>query len=381
MSHPTDDQTMGQKRSQRNALSDESLIDSKASQIQAALAAAKNLAAYHDALRQRAALPQAGLAQHSPILRTNQRTAERLFTSLFEKLGFDFDKFAAIQAQNRAESCRILESRQAAMVKQSAEAKAAFRSAVDSRREIIKHLIASTGTAADLRASRVVLPTSGVVLDAPFMISAEGLGPVTGSSGPWEYQGDIGLTYHIEPWNSWAKFKIDDATHGDWQKTVNFYFYWENSSDHYVVVDVDSWLTLHGFLKGDIPGHLFDTEKADIEIHVSLNLWEEWNDPFPTTPGLGPLNFYPDALLLTLEKVPFGSFVSPQTEVAFRRLDLRFNLEFVPPGGGLLFVVGPEIVWQNRGGGGIVADFDTKDFEVMCPFLSLGVIDLPVFTN
>src|SRR5262249_9220542 len=148
------------------------------------------------------------LAQHSPILRANELAAERLLTSFIEKLGFDFAKFDEIQAQNRAESRRILEAQQAQAIKRSAEAKATFRSAVDSRRKIIEQLVAATTTDVQI---------SSVVLSEPFMISTS---PVT---APPDFSFDQS---HIEPWNSWAKFTIDSKGVG--QVYVIFSFSWEN---------------------------------------------------------------------------------------------------------------------------------------------------------
>jgi hypothetical protein len=343
----------GQKRSQANTRSGESLIESKASQIKAALIAAKNLAASEDALREPAALLRPSLAQRSPILRANERTAERLLTSVLDKSGFDFAKFEEIQAHNRAECRRILEAQQAQAVKRSAEAKATFRSAVDNRRKIIEQLVASTNTAGNVQISQVVL-------NEPFMI---------GPTGP-----AIDLSFdesHIEPWNSWAKFTIDStgSLGGD---VVNFFFSWENSSDQYVVIDVDSWLMLNGSCKLDIPGHLFDYELASMEILLNLSLQEWWNQP-PTTPPFEELQSYELLKNFALEKPVFGGFISPQSRAVFRTVDLRYNFELVPPGGTVIIAVGPSITWENDGGGGIEADFDTGDFEVMCPFVQLHI--------
>jgi hypothetical protein len=334
--------------------SGESLIGSKASQVKAALIAAKNLAVSQEALREQTALLPAGLAQRSPILQANQWTAERLLISLFEKSGFDFDKFEEIQAQNRAESSRILEAQQAEAVKRSAEAKATFHSAVDSRRKIIEQLVASTGTAANVQ-------TSQVVLNEPFMISTY---PTPAPDLSFD-------EYHIEPWNSWAKFTIDPTASGG-NDYVNFYFSWENSSDQYAVIDVDTWLMLSGSCKVDIPGHWFDTEKAVINIHAELGILEWWNQP-PTVPPLSEADQIQPALYLPLEKGVLGGFISPQSKPVFRTYDLRYNFELVPPGGTVVIVVGPAIAWANENGGGIEADFDTGDVQIMCPFVQLHI--------
>ena len=57
-----------------------------------------------------------------------------------------------------------------------------------------------------------------------------------------------------------------------------------------------------------------------------------------------------------------------------RRCNLRYNQEFVPPGGGVVIKVGPDISWGLHGGTGIEADFDSGDFGVMCPFVQIQIM-------
>ena len=315
------------------------------SQIKAALTAAKSLTAQNAS--ERAALRQAGLAQRSPIIQANQRAAERLLASLVEKSGFDSGKFEEIQAQNRTEVLRILEAQRAEAAKDATEAIASFRSAVSSRRKIIEGLAASTGTQ--------------VVLDSPFLI--------------WPQPPTTDLffdDYRIEPWNSWAKFKIDSTNSAT--DTVNFYFLWQNSSDQYVVINVDSWLMLAGACRVDIPGHWYEYEYSSINnIYAQLSLLEWWNQP-PTTPAaqadqIQEVLSFP----LFIEKGVLGSFLSPQSEGVFRTRDLRYNVELVPPQGVVVIEVGASIRFQNDNGG-VEADFDSGSFQVMCPFVQIQIM-------
>ena len=46
----------------------------------------------------------------------------------------------------------------------------------------------------------------------------------------------------------------------------------------------------------------------------------------------------------------------------------------------MVIVVSPVIEWTNQNGGGIEADFDTGDFEVMCPFVQLHITPFIFFT-
>jgi hypothetical protein len=334
--------------SQANTRSGENLFGSKASEIKAALIAAQNLAASQDALREQAALFRPRPPQRSPLLRANQRAAERLLTSALDKSGFDFAKFGEIQAQNRAESRRIVEVQQSKALKHSAEAKATFRSAVDSRRRILEQLSPADAV---------------VVLDTPFTI---GTTPPGGGDG---FHLD---TYHIEPWNSWVKYKIDSNQNGG--NFVNFYFFWENPSRlRPAAINIDAWLWSSGFCKADIPNHWYDYEKAAVSVNAVLGLQEWWNRPI-TSPPIQ-LSQVQEAMSppIVIEK-PFSDEVpTPQGEYAFRWCDVRYNEELVPPGGTLVILVSSYVGWEAENGGGIEADFDSGDFEVFCPFVQIQI--------
>ena len=256
---------------------------SKASEIKAALTAAKNIA-FIQHLRQQANLFPAELAR-APIFSAGQRAAERLLTSSLARS--DLDKLEQIRAENRAESRRLLQAQQAEAAKESVAAKAAFRSAVDDQRNILGRLASSAATPA----------VSQVVLDAPFLI------------WPSPYTTDVFFDdYHIEPWNSWAKFKFNSQGGLGLQEII-FYFLWENSTDKDVVINVDSWLMLNGYGQVNIPGNWFDDELASMSISGSLGLLEWWNQP-PTSPPMQPDQFQ-TTVNLTLQKGFLGSFITP----------------------------------------------------------------------
>ena len=153
---------------------------------------------------------------------------------------------------------------------------------------------------------------------------------------------------------------------------IIFYFLWENSTDKDVVINVDSWLMLNGYGQVNIPGNWFDDELASMSISGSLGLLEWWNQP-PTSPPMQPDQFQ-TPVILTLQKGLLGSFITPWGQRVFRTLDLQFNSEVVPPQGSLVIAVGPLIAIQNWGGGSDEADFDSGDFEVMCPFVRIQIL-------
>jgi hypothetical protein len=330
------------------------------SQIRDALTTAKNLTTSVDAREQINRL-RAGRAQRSPVLQANVR-AEGLLASVLEKAGFDAEKFKAIQAESRAELRRILQAQQAEAVKHSADVRATFRAAIESRRKAIEHVVASG-----------ISPFfQQVVFDRPFLIWPSTQSP------------DLSLdSYQIEPWNSWAKFKVDSTSEVD-LAGIEFYFFWENRSKDAVLINVDTWLMLNGYGRIDFPEH-WNWEFSDITIIALLSLLEGWNQP-PTTPAIqadqhqkvleiaddfegGPLfTFMPSVPGATWWGHGWGEGVS-------QTCNLRYNQELVPPGAGVVIKVGAEISWINHGGAGIEADFNSGDYQVMCPFLQIQIMN------
>jgi hypothetical protein len=57
----------------------------------------------------------------------------------------------------------------------------------------------------------------------------------------------------------------------------------------------------------------------------------------------------------------------------FRTAILDINQELVPPQGTVVIQVYPTISWENISGG-IEVDFDSGDYEVMCPFVQLQIM-------
>lgn len=334
------------------------------SQIRDALTTAKNLTG----ARQQTDRLRALRAQRSPVVQANLQ-AERLLASAFGKSDFDTEKFKAIQAESRAELRRILQAQQAEAVKHSADAKATFRGAIESRRKVIERALASPVTEG-------ISPFfQEVVLDAPFLIW-----PSTGSS-------DLFFdNYQIEPWNSWAKFKVDSTSEVA-GAGIDFYFFWENASKNSVLINVDSWLMLNGYGRIDFPEH-WNWEYSLIKIAAYLSLLEWWNQP-PTGPAsqagqveqvLEISDYFSGGPIFTFMPQPFAQPVAATWwghgwgEGVSQSHNLRYNLELVPPGGQVVIKVGPDISWINHGGAGIEADFDSGNFEVICPFVQIQIM-------
>jgi hypothetical protein len=325
------------------------------SQIKFALVEAKNASAAKDKHRD-SLIRQANLSKRSQIL-TNQRAVEQLFTSFLIKTGFEIDKFNQILAKNQTELRSIFEKQKADAVEQSTSVRDKFRYGIDSRRKTIEHL------------KTLAAPSFPffVALDSPFLIL-----PTNG----------LNLTAsQIEPRNSWAKFIMDvdeptpaiDGYHYPISEELSFYFLWENPSDKFAVLNVDGYLVSNGHCTAHIDGGFFAGDRSSsISIDQHLSLLEWWNQP-PTQPlqqtdqSLNILNLYASAM---------DMFDSGETKSAnvFRGCDLRFNLFLVPPNKVVVFEVTSSISYNLTDDGYIQVDFDSGDFEVMCPEVLLAIL-------
>jgi len=321
---------------------------SKLSEIKAALKAGKVQSAERQVRR-------AALVQGSPMLEKNRRAAEKLVTSFLEKSGFDLAKLNEIQTLNQAELGRIEEAQRVEAIRRSSDVKAAFRSAIENRRNIVAN-ISSAFTAGGMQQQ----PT--VVLDEPFLIWP---------AYPKHHDDLLFDTYNIESWNSWAKVKVQSkATGYEDLGEVNFYFFWENTSDSYAAINVDTWLMLNGYLEAEIPGSWFSLSPSDIGVAAYLNILEWWNNP-PTSPPDGPSGQqYQDVAYVGVYQGTFPDPVTSRSTRVFRTCDLSHDMELVPPHGSVVFEVGAGISYENRSGS-TTADFDSGDYEVMCPFLQI----------
>jgi len=289
-------------------------------------------------------------AKRRPRLRQRpaaQPAAGQLLASALEKSGFDAAAFERMQAEARAEMQRKAEAQRADALRNSAAARAAMSADVEARRKVIERLVASTNTAAIAQAPQVVL-------DEPFLI--------------WPATSPPGLVWggsQIEPWNSWAKFRIDStAAYGEAE--IRFYFLWESSSDQLVVFNASSWLMFSGYCQVDIQGHWWETEWSGIEISAELGLMEP-------PPGIAKPSDSENVFDLNLDKPSFGSYISPWGERVFRTAVLEADGALVIPQGWVVIMVSALLQWGSSSGG-IEADFNSGDFEVMCPFVEIQVV-------
>lgn len=116
-------------------------------------------------------------------------------------------------------------------------------------------------------------------LDTPFLIWAFRTG------GPANFLGDT----HIEPLNSWARFRTG-YEHGGYigpHDEVVFYFLWQNDTGSDAVVNVESQLILNGscsiFAESGLIWSPFWGQgtigESELWVEANLKLFEWWNQP------------------------------------------------------------------------------------------------------
>ncbi len=313
------------------------------SQIKIALSAAR------DAHRKYSKVRLADLYERSQILKTNQRAVENLFASYLTKTGFEIDKFNKIREQNQTELRRILEEIKADAIKQSSSIKDTLRYGVNSQRKTIEHLAALTPPD----------KTNIVILASPFLIS----------------QTDALKDYssNIEPWKSWAKFRLDYDKPGRGQtQALSFWFYWENPSDSEVFINVDTYLVLNGFCSADAQKPWEDiifypnfVSSSGVHLQAELKLVEWLNQQF--IPPIGQV----DQTVLDLSVILEGLFHWEKFDATpvSGNYNLSYNRYLVRPHGEMVFGVTLSIDYANDFGGSskLSVDFERGSHEVMCP--------------
>ena len=322
------------------------------SQIKMALTAAKDLSVARDARRPYSTLPQADIREHSEIVANRRRVENLLASSFINKAGFEVDKFDELLAQNRSALRLIAERRKAEAIKRSSSAKEILRHGVEGRRKVMEHLADVTPP----ETPTVAAPKLYEHLDRPFTILPT----------PGVYM----HSEHIEPANSWANITVDSES--DAEDELSFYFLWQNPRSTHMVIDVDAYLVLNGFCQAGSEGGYFPgTRASQLNVWAKLDLLEWWNQP-PTSP-LRQVDQAQQALFLSTSTGGYFDDDATDSEAVFRGYDLRYNLFVVPPGAVVVFEVALYVRYANKEGS-IHVDFQSGDFEVLCPGVLIGML-------
>ncbi len=153
---------------------------------------------------------------------------------------------------------------------------------------------------------------------------------------------------------------------------MDFVFVWENPSSAYAVVNVGSYLALNGFCTAWAYGGFLPDNWAGLGLHVSLNVFEWWNQP-PTIP---PNQSTQDQFVGGPTAAANGLF-DPGTYTSAAIMgayDVIYREFILPPKGVAVFEVSFGIVHEIFGDGSLELDFASGAFDIMCPAVVIDIL-------
>jgi hypothetical protein len=261
--------------------------------------------------------------------------------------------------QNSAEIHRFLGKEKAAILKHASSVRESLHHNIESRHQAIEQ-VAAVG--------RQALPSSVnfnfVVLDTPLFVL------------PTQ---DINLvSQHATPWNTVAKINAEWSTlyPDNGSDNVSFVFVWENPSEAFRVVNVESYLMVHGFCAvmaegGPGPRSFWGDKYTDVDVAVELNILEYWNNPPTVLSGRPGQSQY--ALRLSADGGGIFGLGEYDASGVSGSYDVFYRMFLVPPQGVAVFEVALDI-FHRTDGGFIEIDFASGDFEIMCPAVVMAVL-------
>jgi hypothetical protein len=283
---------------------------------------------------------------------TRRRQGERFLTSSLKRTGFELAAYEKIRAQGQTELRRLLKEQRAAAVKRSSSVKKQVLAGLAGWRRTIDRFRDGT-------VSSTFVPAFAVV-DTPFII--------------WPTHGLELIDSRIQPWNNAAKIRAQwQATSG--AENLRFIYVWENPSDRWAIVNVESNLGLNGSCDEFEEGGILSGSVSNLSVDAVLNVWEWWNQP-PTSPFPQPTQSQ-HVLSLSADGGGFlsglggGTVKSASVRGTF---DLRRNLFLLPPNGVAVFEATLRFSYSNFDGGMIQIDFASGDFEVVCPAVVIAIL-------
>ncbi len=290
----------------------------------------------------------------SPNMLANQRNAEQLLTSFLTKSGFEFDKFDMIRVQNQTELKQIAEKEKANAIKNSTSIKDDFVKNIANWRNSLENIV-KVGPANP--------NFNFIVIGTPFLV--------------WPSHGVIMDDPHIEPWKNSVKFKINSNSSSYGSENVTFYFLWENPDNKYVVLNVGSSLVLNGYCENSADGGwagIFPGGTSNLNLDAKLILYD-WTTQPPTAPY--PPESTQNKHILTLTAYGGGYFEAVgaiEHTPATGSYDIGYNLFLIPPHGVAVFEVVLSVQYQNDNARIDVIDFESGDFQVICPAVVIAVL-------
>lgn len=300
----------------------------------------------------------AWLERIRPPARVRASADGALAGALAQAAGIDVTQWEAELATSRAAVRRHLQAAKADAVRGSGARAAELREGVAARRKALELVTAVPGE------------LEHVWLDRPLVIWRSGVVDLEDSA--------------IEPWNSHAKIMVSASweRHGwsgayleeDRPGTLSFFYFWENSTSGYVVVDVYGILLLNGYCEVGSSGGWAGGGEARLTLKGGLNLLGLPEPPLPedgqTTQTL---SFRADST---------GLFSDDEYEhgLVYRGYVVEYDLLPVPPGG-LVIEVSLAVDSGLLPTAHLTADFATGAFAVTSPFALVNVRPVPVVVS
>lgn len=285
---------------------------------------------------------------------TARRARSERVGELFRQAGIDIDELNRIALDDRAEKEGLRRERDANFDERAVEAQQRHQREVDTFRRLLD---ASSATNAQ--------PLDLVALEEPVDIEMSG----SPESARIETQS------HIEPWNSWAKVKID-VNAGDGDASCDFVFVWVNKANNNVIVGPSSTLAFTGNGRVGSNHWLFGGDWAELSISAWLDvvIFETGSNLLLSSPQR--------TTVLSLSANSQGWFNTDQTDSGSFELQsfrLAHNSFVLPPNYSAAFVVSflVDYGWPY-GSDETFSDFVQLDLfndnnRVGCPFVELQV--------
>jgi hypothetical protein len=294
-----------------------------------------------------------------------RRAMAEILEPFLRKGGVDIAKLDRMSMQNQEELRSNFRKQQSQAAKHAAAAAAAFRQGVENRRKAL-----------DLLATPF----------APYIITLDR--PVLVMETP-HTELDKFIDWHISPLDNWIKVKVDTNAGSD-STQFGFYFMWQNDSDAYAVVNVNSSLILNGVCEVAADTGFFsgDTTTLYSSAYLSLIRWSGWGtDPSTGESMDGTLEpYYEQSQYQMVESMQvqgggfFGDVAEDSRMFSFTPFDVSYNTFAIPGHAVAIFEVALSVNYGFADGGGIsdtvLFDFadDTMNRSIQCPSVELEVL-------
>jgi hypothetical protein len=273
-------------------------------------------------------------------LNKNRRASEKMLHGLLKKAGLDLEAFQALQQQRTRELERLVAKHKADAIKLASQRKDTLNSSIAAQTRAFRDLAAMSG----------FFPFPTFTLNDALEINAFPLIPLA------DYRG--------APFSSFAKFRFSSSGSGD--QKVGFFFFWENPSTGYALINAATFMSAVGHLKshGD---WTFGANGSWVDAYALFNVWfgYDWSNITSST--------YASTLLG--DSSALGTMLGSDTEGKAISSGVNLDTTFVavPPGSFVAFEVALWLNYSNDSGT-IDADFASGDFQITCPVVVFSVL-------